>query len=262
MKRYRLYIDESGDHTYGKLEDPARRYLCLLGLFVEVETYRDSFQPAFEKLKQTHFPHNPDEPVIMHRAEIINKRGPFGRLKDQQNTQLFNADLLKFLSQQDYYLVGMVIDKKTHIERYGSAAYHPYHFCLAALLERYCGFLNHYNAQGDVMAESRGGSEDMKLKEAYHGLYTAGTYYRSKDFFQRALTSVQIKLKPKSANIAGLQVADLLAYPVKQEILIERNQISDVGDVFSKEICRAIAFKYNRHDYTGQLYGYGKVFLA
>lgn len=262
MKCYRLYVDESGDHTYGNLEDPTKRYLCLLGLFVEVETYRTSFHPTLEKLKQTHFPHSPDEPSILHRKELINRRGPFGRLKDRENEKRFNTDLLKFLSEQDYKLIGVTIDKKTHIERYIEAAYHPYHYCVAALLERYCGFLNFYNAQGDVMAESRGGTEDAKLKEAYHTLYKTGTYYRSKDFFQQALTSCEIKLKPKSANIAGLQVADLLAYPIKQEILLDKKQISDPGDIFSKEICKVIASKYNRQVYEGKVLGYGKVFLG
>lgn len=234
----------------------------MLGLFVEVETYRTSFHPALEKLKQEHFPHNPDEPVILHRKELVNRRGPFGRLRDPEKEQRFNRDLLKFLSEQDYKLIGVVIDKKTHIERYGDAAYHPYHYCLAVLLERYCGFLNFYSAQGDVLAESRGGTEDTQLKEAYHTLYKLGTYYRSGEFFQRALTSCQIKLKPKSANIAGLQIADLVAYPVKQDILLEKNLISDPGDVFSKEICNIITFKYNRQVYEGRIYGYGKVFLA
>jgi hypothetical protein len=129
-------------------------------------------------------------------------------------------------------------------------------------LERYCGFLNFYNAQGDVLAESRGGTEDTQLKEAYHTLFRSGTYFHWAESFQRALTSREIKLKPKSANVAGLQVADLLAYPVKQEILLDRRQISDPGDVFSKEICKVIASKYNRQVYEGRVYGYGKVFLG
>lgn len=244
------------------MEGPATRYLCLLGLFVEAEIYRSSFHSSLERLKQTHFPHNPDEPVILHRQELVNRRGSFGRLKDPRNEQLFNTDLLKFLSEQDYKLISVVIDKKTHIERYGNVAYHPYHYCLAALLERYCGFLNFYNAQGDVMAESRGGTEDIKLKAAYDALYRAGTYYRPQDFFQRALTSSQIKLKPKFANIAGLQVADLLAYPVKQEILLDNERIPDITNVFSKEICKVIADKYNKQVYQGRATGYGKVFLA
>ena len=43
MKRYRLYIDESGDHTYQDIEDPARRYLGLIGCFVDGEVYRTRF---------------------------------------------------------------------------------------------------------------------------------------------------------------------------------------------------------------------------
>ena len=262
MKRYRLYVDESGDHTYGYLEDPARRYLCLLGLFVEVETYRADFQPALEKLKQKHFPHSPDEPIILHRKELVNRRGLFGKLKNLENEQRFNTDLLEFFSVQDYRLVAVVIDKKVHIKWYGEAAYHPYHFCMATLFERCCGFLNFYNAQGDVLAESRGGTEDTQLKEAYRTLLRTGTYFRGAEFFQRVLTSREIKLKPKVANIAGLQAADLLAYPVKQEILLGKNLISDPGDVFGKEVCKAIVSKYNHHAYEGRVSGYGQVFLG
>lgn len=32
QKRHRIYIDESGDHAYGDLDDPAKRYLGLTGL--------------------------------------------------------------------------------------------------------------------------------------------------------------------------------------------------------------------------------------
>jgi len=257
-----LYVDESGDHTYGYLEDPARRYLCLLGLFVEVETYRADFQPTLEKLKQKHFPHSPDEPIILHRKELVTRRGLFGKLKNLENEQCFNIDLLEFFSVQDYRLVAVVIDKKAHIRRYSESAYHPYHFCMVALLERYCGFLNFYNAHEDVLAGNRGGTEDTQLKEAYCTLFRTGTYFRGTEFFQRVLTSREIKLKPKIANIAGLQSADLLAYPVKQEILLSKKLISDPGDVFGKEICKVIVSKYNHHIYEGRKNGYGKVFLG
>ena len=261
MKRYRLYIDESGDHTFGNLEDIGRQYLCLLGIFIDQEIYRSSFHPSFEKLKQNHFPHNPDEPLILHRSDIINKRGAFGRLVDPDKEQVFNADLLNFFAREDYMIIGVVIDKKSHIRRYGSAAYHPYHYCLAALLERYCGFLNFYNSHGDVLAESRGGVEDTKLKEAYRLLHSAGTQFRGAQFFQKVLTSSEIKLKPKSSNIAGLQVADLLAYPVKQKILMENKVIRSLDD-FNKEICAVVHSKYNRHAYDGRISGYGWIFIS
>ena len=89
-----------------------------------------------------------------------------------------------------------------------------------------------------------------------------GTWYHGSKFFQQALTSSQIKLKPKSANIAGLQLSDLLAYPSKQEILIEEQRIDDPGDNFGKQICQCIQGKYNRQVYQGRIEGYGKVFLS
>jgi hypothetical protein len=261
MRRYRLYIDESGDHTYQRIEEPARRYLGLIGCLVEAEAYRTDFQPGLEELKQTHFPHSPDEPIILHRNDILNRHGPFWRLRDRENELRFNDDILQFLAQQEYLVINVVIDKKTHVERYGAAAYHPYHFCLAALLERYCGFLNFFNARGDVLAESRGGREDQQLKAAFERLYESGTLFHDAAFFQKALTSKRLKLKRKSANIAGLQVADLLAYPCKQELLVNERRIKDPGDVFGKEICRRINAKFNRHQFNGRIRGYGQVFL-
>jgi hypothetical protein len=262
MKRYRLYIDESGDHTYYKLEDPAKRYLGLTGIFIETDYYRTIFQPEMEKLKQKHFPHSPDEPVILHRKDIINRSGPFWRLRDKTKEDAFNKDFLEFIKEQDYCIITVVIDKKTHIERYGDVAYHPYHYCLTALLERYCGFLNFCNAQGDVLAESRGGAEDLKLKRAYQKIYIEGTWQRGSNFFQQALTSSQIKVKSKWANIAGLQLSDLIAHPSKQEILIEEQRIDDLGDNFGKQMCQCIQVKYNRQVYRGRIKGYGKVFLS
>jgi hypothetical protein len=286
---YRLYIDESGDHSYGKkelrtfrivskerttvaefpyenfpeLEDISKRYLGLTGCIVETNEYRNSFHPELEKLKQKHFPHNPDDPVILHRKDIINKSGSFWRLREPERERAFNDDLLSFIGSMKYKVITVVIDKKEHVERYQGFAYHPYHYCMAALLERYCGFLQFYNAKGDVLAESRGGAEDKQFKEAYRRIYNSGTQFRQSDFFCKVLTSKEIKLKPKIANIAGLQLSDILAYPLKQEILIENGRCSAPGEeLFGSKVCEIInKDKYNRHVYTGRIHGYGKVFL-
>lgn len=108
-----------------------------------------------------------------------------------EKQRAFNEDFLQFVEAQDYRIITAVIDKKTHIERYGEVARHPYHYCLAVLLERYCGFLNFYNAQGDVLAESRGGTEDQQLKEAYRAVYNAGTQWRGTEFFFSGVSQAQ-----------------------------------------------------------------------
>lgn len=261
-RRFRLYIDESGDHTESNLENPNNRYLCLLGVFIEGETYRTSFCPALNKLKQDHFPHCPDKPVILHRRDLVDKRWPFSRLKDPDNEQRFNTDLLKFLNSENYGLIGVTIDKKRHKEKYAAAAYHPYHYCLAVLMERYSGFLNYYNAVGDIMVESRGGTEDRTLKRIYEYLHANGTRYTDTETLKKALTSRKLKLKPKEANILGLQIADLLAYDAKQQILIERDEIADGRTEFAKAISEILDKKYNRRKSHNQILGYGKVFLG
>jgi hypothetical protein len=79
-------------------------------------------------------------------------------------------------------------------------------------------------------------------------------------FFQAALTSRQLKLKQKSANISGLQLADVLCHPVKQYVLQEYGFVGseDVGD-FAKQLHLIVAKKFNAHLYDGRVEGYGYV---
>ncbi|NVM25709.1 MAG: DUF3800 domain-containing protein [Desulfobacterales bacterium] len=258
---YRLYIDESGDHTYFDVDKLEKRYLGLTGCIVEKEYYGDCFKPELETLKKNHFSYDPDDPPIFHRTDLINCRGPFWRLRDKEKRQPFNKDLLRYFREMNFTLITVVIDKKSHIDRYDKAAFHPYNYCLAAMLERYCGFLNFYNAKGDMMAESRGKIENELLASSYQMVYRRGTQWRGASFFNNVLTSEQMKIKPKTANVAGLQVADLLAYPMKQEILVEKGLLPDRSEAFSKTICEAVKRKHNQQVYQGRVSGYGKVFL-
>jgi hypothetical protein len=260
-KRYRLYFDESGDHTFKSLGDPARRYLGLTGIMIETEYYRTAFHPTVERFKQNHFPHDPDYPLVLHREDLIHKRGAFSRLQDPSAELAFNAELLAILVSLEYRVISVVLDKQHHIRRHGDAAYHPYHFCLAALLERYCGYLDLVKAEGDVMGESRAGCEDRLLKDEYRRLYREGTYYHECALFQRTLTSCEIKLKKKDANIVGLQIADILAHPCKQDVLIAKNLIQDTKVSFGRKIAEVIGKKYNRQIYQDRIDGYGRIFI-
>lgn len=97
-----------------------------------------------------------------------------------------------------------------------------------------------WKVKGDVVAESRGGNEDTKLKNEYRRIYDNGTRYHPKEFFQNTLTSKEIKIKPKIANIGGIQVADLIAFPSKQRILLEEKEIteSDISQaLFGTKVC-------------------------
>lgn len=264
--KYRIYIDESGDpayHPYEVFDEPGKRYLGLTGCFFDMSDY-PAFQIEIERLKTKHFAEYPyrdhDEALVLHRKAIINRRGAYSLLRDPAKEQSFNHDLLALIRNTPFTIISVVIDKKAHLQRYKYLE-HPYSYCLEVILERYCGYLDHIGARGDVMAESRGRTEDTALKKEYVRIYHAGTRYLPSEMAQRVLTSSQIKIKPKIANIAGLQLADLQAFPIKQEILLEEGRIPDPGDVFGKRICQVVAPKFNRHLYSGEVKGYGKIFL-
>ena len=96
MTLYRLYIDESGDHTYKEVETPDKRYLALFGCIIEKQNYIENFYPKLESLKKKYFDYHPDDPIIFHRQELINKKGCFWRLRDPKVRENFEKDISRF----------------------------------------------------------------------------------------------------------------------------------------------------------------------
>ena len=72
---------------------------------------------------------------------------------------------------------------------------------MEVLLERYIFFLDSVDSVGDVMAESRGGKEDMILKKVFSRLYCKGNKYLLPKRLQERLTSCKLKVKNKSTAI-------------------------------------------------------------
>jgi len=79
------------------------------------------------------------------------------------------------------------------------------------------------------------------------------------EVFQSALTSSELKLKPKSANISGLQLADLLGHPVKQWVLKHFGHATEELAPFAQRLMGVIEPKFNRQLYEGKVEGYGMV---
>jgi hypothetical protein len=256
-EQFRLYPDESGDHVFRDTDTESHRYLCLLGCWLKGAHYQ-AFHRKLETFKQRHIPHNPDEPVILHREDIVNRRRCFWRLRDSQREQAFNSDLLALIMETEFRCVGVVIDKHLLRTNYPTPA-HPYHLALGFMLQRYCGYLNYINRVGDVLAEGRGGKEDRLLKDSYSYVFERGVWVTDRTFFQRALTSKELKVKPKSANIAGLQLADLLCHTVRRAMLMEKGRTNQALSPFASELWECVKPKLNRHERDGRTWGYGMV---
>ena len=257
--RYRLYLDESGDHVYRETGEIAHRFLCLLGCWFQNPAYL-RFHQDLENLKAAHFHHHPDNPVILHRDDIINRRKVFKALQDDHKRAEFDANLLEIIRAAEFCVVAVVIDKGALRAAYGETAGHPYHIGLGFLLQRYAGYLNHINRVGDVMAEARGGREDSLLQESYQRVYQHGIWgVTSASYFQSALTSRQLKFSQKSTNISGLQLADLIGHPAKMWVLRRSGLSPENLAPFADRVMNIIEHKFNHHLYNNKVEGYGYV---
>jgi hypothetical protein len=257
--RYRLYLDESGDHVFRETTETAHRFLCLLGCWFQNPDYI-RFHEALEKFKERYFHHHPDNPVILHREDMLNARKVFKILQDQKKREEVDSDLLAIIQSANFRVVAVVIDKAALRIAYGESAAHPYHLGLGFLLQRFAGYLNHINRIGDVMAESRGRTEDVLLQESYDRVYQHGIWgITSAGYFQSALSSKQLKMRGKKANISGLQLADLLAHPVKMWVLKRYGLVNEELAPFAKRLLKIVEPKFNHQLYTNKLEGYGIV---
>jgi hypothetical protein len=239
-----MYVDEVGNPDLDGSDDPNHRFLSLTGVIVDLNSVAISIHPEMEALKARYFGSHPDNPVIFHRKEMLNRKPPFEALRDEAVRAQFDRDLLQHLSSWRYQVISVCLDKKNHRETYATWRYDPYHYCLALLLERYVFFLRGNKALGDVMAESRGKKEDLRLKASFRRLCAAGTEYVESRTFQASLSSRELKVKPKANNIAGLQIADLIAHPSRNEILHERGLLGRELPPFAVRVIEILRGKY------------------
>lgn len=255
---YRVFIDEVGNHDVKSSEHPNHQYLGLTGVIMRLEYERNQFTAAMDTIKAVTFG-TPN--VVLHRREMLDATPPFQALQSPEVRGHLDTMLLKLLAEGTYRVFTVVIDKKEHLKKYVVWRFHPYHYCLTVLLERYVQFLDRMKQVGDILTESRGKKENMQLERAYRYIYENGSAHVPKQIFQERLTSGELKIKPKIANVAGLQFADLIASPSCRSLICERTGVlmtarfgQDVEAILRKS-------KYLRRPSDGEISGWGKKWL-
>src|SRR5215475_3301030 len=96
---HRLYIDETGNADLKSSSDPNHRFLSLTGIILN-QAYAATFMfPRLEEIKRIHLGSHPDDPVVLHRKDIKEGKGPFRVLKDPAKRAVFDADVLNLIDQ-------------------------------------------------------------------------------------------------------------------------------------------------------------------
>lgn len=249
---HRMYIDEVGNPSVARLEPLDNRFFSLTAAVIELK-HEPHIAQDLAALKLKYFG---SDRVILHRNDIENARAIFGKLAYPQLRQDFNAEVVTLLNSWSYTIITACVDKAS-MSQSGKAPSNFYHLCFGAILERYVSLLRENSNYGDIMLEGRGKSEDIALEWEFNRLWSK---QRSGVNIQQVLTSKHLKIRPKSANEAGLQLANLLAYPSYREILALRGLLSTEQGLpdMTKQLVSVVAGRYYRSNEATR----GRIFLG
>lgn len=253
---YRLYVDEVGNDDITHVDDEALRYLSLSGVAIRHAHVLDVATPQLNKFRAEIFRGDPDHPVILHRKDIMKKKGAFGVLSEETLCSKFDDGLMAFLKATEFTLITILIDKKGMLNQFHWTQRHPYHYLMEILVEKYAQFLERKKAKGDIMPEKRRGKKDQALQAAYAAVRKTGTHFVPAQRIQAAIPSKVLKFREKRDNITGLQICDLVAYPSHAYVRTCIKHEVAMGPFSKRIIPVLVESKYDRSVY-GQIPGYG-----
>lgn len=243
--KYYLYIDECGDHNLEKF-DPTFPVFTLCGILVSRKNL-NALNKAFEDLKQEIFG-NTD--IVIHSVDIRKWRKEFMVLKDEELRVKFFSGIEQILSQHDAYVIVSCTILKEQLNKFCVRGEEEdvYGLSLSYLIERSIFCVDNQqepNPQISIVVERRGKKEDAKLLNYYNGLRNRGTKWVSAERLRDRISNFGFKYKKD--NIIGLQIADLIAYPITQHILhperenrsyetVKHNIFSDNGVLLGQKV--------------------------
>lgn len=239
-----LFLDESGDHNL-RVIDPQYPLFVLGGVILDKDYAEGELVQRMNAFKRSLFGR---DDLVLHTADITRNRNGFERLKDTGFRADFYAGLNALMQALDYSVVACAIRKDQHLTRYGVAALDPYLLSLDILVERFCMDVGDVEGGGLLVAERRDATLDHELELAWLNLKIQGTRFLKANQIERRILA--LNLRSKAANLAGLQLADLVVTPIGRQIL---------GKAV-KEDYRIIESKLRR-SLSGRIEGYGLVVL-
>ncbi|MCQ2960389.1 MAG: DUF3800 domain-containing protein [Bacteroidales bacterium] len=236
--KYYLFLDECGDQNLANF-DSSFPVFTLCGIILS-ETQLSVVSQQIESLKKEFWG---EKNVILHSRDIRKCQNGFEILFDLEVKQKFYARLNEILDQKIYTIICCTILKEPYIRQYGRLN-DVYGQSLSFIMERTVFYLDSLNVSCSLhtIIEKRGKKEDASLLSYYNQLLDKGTYWvkssRIKKYFQTFEASA------KKDNVVGLQIADLIAYPITRYVL-DKKSINYAYDII----------KDNIYTEKGKLYG-------
>lgn len=235
-----MYLD-SGDHSLEKI-DASYPVFVLGGVIVDRAYARTVIDPQLREMKEEYFGR---DDIILHTADLVRAKNGFEDLKDPAKRARFYEALNVKMREFDYSVVACVTKKDELLAQYGANAGDPYMYSLRVVVELFCRELGNSPDGGFICAEKRGFELDRELDRAWSHLIRHGTsFIAARDIDERI---VDLGLKDKALNIAGLQLADLVVSPIGRAVMGKP----------TREDWKIVESKFRQRG--GQYQGYGLV---
>lgn len=238
-KKYYLFLDECGDQNLANF-DPSFPIFTLCGIILS-EAQLQMLAIQIDDLKKEFWG---DRKIILHSRDIRKCQNGFEILFNLETKQAFYERINQILGQDIYTIICCAILKEPYIRQYGKLN-DVYGQSLSFIIERtvfYLDGVGESDIELTTIIEKRGKKEDAALLAYYNSLIDRGTYWVTAERIKKYFKSFQMKAKQE--DIVGLQVADLVAYPITRHILDE-NAVNLSFDIIKHNI-------YTRGD---KLYG-------
>ncbi|MDE6514001.1 MAG: DUF3800 domain-containing protein [Muribaculaceae bacterium] len=212
--KYYLYIDECGDQNLENF-NPSFPVFTLCGVLVSKANMR-KLEDEFNALKVEFWG---DQNVIIHSRDIRRCKNEFINLLDPDVKTCFYQRVNAILSNNGVYVIVACSILKEPFIRLFSNTEDVYGLSLSYLIERsiFCVDDNCETASIDIIFEKRGKIEDRTLTKFYNGLRVTGTKWVEPERLQSRIGA--FTSRAKKDNIIGLQIADLIAYPIARKVL-------------------------------------------
>lgn len=212
---FTLYLDESGDHGLDRI-DQGFPVFTLCGIMFTNLGYRE-MKDCLNSIKHYFWD---DKEVIFHSRDIRKCNKEFSVLLDLEVKRQFYEKLNNCLKNGSYRIIAAVIDKNRHVKTYGRIADNPYEIALSFIIERSIFLLDDVKFDQKtvkIVIEKRGKKEDQQLASHFEKIKARGTGFVSRERIQQY--DIRIEFRDKKENINGLQVSDLIAYPISNHVM-------------------------------------------
>ncbi len=208
-----MFVDESGNPNLKNI-DKEFPVFVLCGVMLEEQSYY-AFRDDFNELKLKFFD---NKDVVFHSTKIRKRNKDFKILIDTDVKQVFIEGLNACIYNADFTIISVAVDKREYVEEVGHID-DLYEICLSVLVERTIHYLSENKLDGglSIVLERRGKKEDNVLVKRFNKILDSGTFKATPEEIKSFNTGFHFR--KKNQNINGLQLADLVAYPIARQTL-------------------------------------------